>query len=193
MKETPAKAQPTTKKPAEDPKASLQGQLLTAALTGRAPHLPLSAADARRLARHGISLLENKHAVQAMLAAEMAVGIVPGFRNRGGKAIAPAGHGFDYGLAAVANRFADFADALRQCFIGDNYVGPDRPEKLVLGDEPARIFDQATQDLETLWPQLDLAIRGPQTSASDIKHITVELEHGTRAVDEVNSGNSEPI
>src|SRR5580704_1031214 len=119
--------------------------------------------------------------------------LVPVFRNRCGKAITAAGHRLDHDLRAVADRFTDFADALRQCFIGDNHVGPDRPEKLVLGDQPARIFDQATQDLEALWPQLDLAIRAPQTSASDIKHITVELEHGAGADDEVNSGNSELI
>ena len=119
--------------------------------------------------------------------------LVPLLRNWCGKAIAAAGHGLDHGLGAVADRFADFADALRQCFIGDDHIGPDRLEKLVLGDQPARIFDQATQDLEALWPQLDLAIRCPQTSASDIKHITVELEQGARPDDEDNSGKSEPI
>src|SRR5580704_3749011 len=119
--------------------------------------------------------------------------LVPVFRNRCGKAITAAGHSLDYGLCAVADRFPNFADALRQCFIGDNHVGPDRLEKLVLGDQPARIFDQATQDLEALWPQLDLAIRCPQTSASYIKYITVEFEHGARPDDKVNSGKPELI
>ena len=59
-------------------------------------------------------------------------GIVAGCRDRRGKAIAPAGHGFDHGLAAVADRFAYFADALRQCFIRYNYVRPNHFEQLVL-------------------------------------------------------------
>ena len=89
-------------------------------------------------------------------------GLGPLLRNWCGKAITAAGHGLDHGLCAVVDRFADFAaDALGQCFIRDDHVGPDRPEKLVLGDQPARIFDQATQHLEALWPQFDLAIRCP--------------------------------
>lgn len=51
--------------------------LANAATTQQAPALPLSVADAHRLARHGVYLLEQKNLEDASLAASLAVAVIP--------------------------------------------------------------------------------------------------------------------
>jgi len=47
----------------------------------------------------------------------------------------------------------------------------------LLGYNTVSVFKQIAQDLEGLWTQLKVAIRGTQRAARDIQRISLESEH----------------
>ena len=72
-----------------------------------------------------------------------------------GEAVAAAGDGLQDGVGVVAERAADFVDALDEAVVGDGRVLPDRLHQLGLGDQPVGVADQVAQRGEGLRAQDD--------------------------------------
>jgi hypothetical protein len=60
----------------------------------------------------------------------------------------------------VAERPADVTHAPGDRFIGHTHTRPDRLKQCVLGHEPARALDEATEHIEALGAQLNVALGG---------------------------------
>jgi hypothetical protein len=70
-----------------------------------------------------------------------------------------------------------WVDTLGDRFIGHAHARPDRLKQCVLGHDPARAFNEATQDIEALGPQLNIELGGRQTSARHVEDEALELVH----------------
>ena len=71
------------------------------------------------------------------------------------QAVAAPRHGANHHMRLVAQRPADFVDALHQAVVGDRDPRPDGGHQLVLGDEAAGIAEQVAQHRERLAPHRD--------------------------------------
>src|SRR5215471_5724355 len=91
--------------------------------------------------------------------------------------IAAAQDSHDYGLLAVTDGLTNVAYAMRQRFVRDDDIRPDRLEQLLRGHQAIRILHEIAQQLEALRPKCNLAIRGSQRVPRDIQRISLELEH----------------
>src|SRR5207237_9107077 len=76
-------------------------------------------------------------------------------RHRRQEAIALAIDGLDEPLAATAipNRLAHGFDRTLECGLADELLWPDLLTQLLLGDDPVRMRQQVSQDLEGFAPQ----------------------------------------
>jgi hypothetical protein len=97
-------------------------------------------------------------------------------QNRRREPVAAARYGLDDGLLAVTDGLAHFAHAMCQHLVGYDHVRPDRLHQFLLGYNTVSVFKQIAQDLEGLWTQLKVAIRGTQRAARDMR-ISLESEH----------------
>src|SRR5262249_59612091 len=83
----------------------------------------------------------------------------------------------DDGLLAVTDGLTNLAHAVCQRLVGHDHIRPDRLHEFLLGYNPVSVFKQIAQDLERLWAQLNLAVRGSQRAPFDIQRISLESEH----------------
>jgi hypothetical protein len=64
-----------------------------------------------------------------------------------------------------------------QHLVGHDHIRPDRLHQFFPGYNTVSVFNEVAQDLEGLWTQLKVAIRGSQRAACDIQRISLESEH----------------
>ena len=100
----------------------------------------------------------------------------------GREKIATAGGQLDDLTAVVAERGADFTNALEQAVFADINLRPDRLHQFLLGEDAAGIVDEILQHLECLRTELEhAAIRAAQLGPLPIQFKPVKTKnHNSR-------------
>ena len=92
------------------------------------------------------------------------------------KSIAAAWNRPDQARAFIRKRPSQFTNALHQRIVGDRQIRPHRCKELILGNETAGIFDQITQDRESLWPKGNLTTVPQQAATIQVQDITIKSQ-----------------
>ena len=96
------------------------------------------------------------------------------FDDNGREYIASLGNSLDRRRQVIAERLADFFDALNERVVGYDDVRPDVVDQLILRDEPPTISNEIEEDIERLRPQWHLDLIASQASRPGIDGKPVE-------------------
>ena len=80
-------------------------------------------------------------------------------------------------MNAIAQRFADFPNALGQGVLDDVYVAPDCLEQFILGEDSTSILKEMEQEVECLRRQIDVFPRPEQAARGRIQHEVAEAKY----------------
>ena len=61
-------------------------------------------------------------------------------------------------------------------FVAHNDIGPNRLDYFILGHKAVSVFNEVTQNVEALWPQLNIPIVRAQAAAREIKCKSFKLK-----------------